>query len=379
MVLTTVARLLLSAVFATAGLSKILDRIRFRRSLIDFGVGASLAVPASVVVPLAELATALTLIPAFSANWGAVAALALLTCFSIAIGVNLLRGRTPDCHCFGQLHSSPIGWRVVLRNMFLAIVAVLVLRRHPDLIVLRAIVRPPSFSVFLSLVVVAVVGMQAWFSFRLFQQHGRIILRLDLLEGRLGVTAAGDLKNKDNASRAHGLPINTVAPPFNVVNLRGETVTLGGLLAAKKSIMLIFSSSNCGACTTLAPEISNWQRDYSDQLTFAVIESTRPTGPQVSPSAQRRFSQVLYQEEREVSESYKATATPSAVVVRPDGRIGSAVAVGQNAIQRLLIETIARALSASTMDKAQFPIRHGSHPVVPEITMRNPDSARSEA
>jgi hypothetical protein len=36
--------------------------------------------------------------------------LALLVLFIVAIAVTLARGRKPDCHCFGQLHSKPIGW-----------------------------------------------------------------------------------------------------------------------------------------------------------------------------------------------------------------------------------------------------------------------------
>jgi len=38
-------------------------------------------------------------------------------CSSIAISVNLARGRTHDCHCFGQLYSRPLGWPTLLRNI----------------------------------------------------------------------------------------------------------------------------------------------------------------------------------------------------------------------------------------------------------------------
>src|SRR5262249_8779705 len=51
------------------------------------------------------------------------AAFSLLVIFTGAIGVNLARGRTPDCNCFGQLHAAPIGWSTVARNVALAVVA----------------------------------------------------------------------------------------------------------------------------------------------------------------------------------------------------------------------------------------------------------------
>ena len=36
-------------------------------------------------------------------------ALVLLLLFVGGISYNVARGRSPDCHCFGQLHSAPAG------------------------------------------------------------------------------------------------------------------------------------------------------------------------------------------------------------------------------------------------------------------------------
>ena len=39
-----------------------------------------------------------------------------------AISINLARGRTPHCRCFGQLHSTPVSWMtssVMLRSLSL--------------------------------------------------------------------------------------------------------------------------------------------------------------------------------------------------------------------------------------------------------------------
>jgi hypothetical protein len=73
-----------------------------------------------VVAGLAELAVALALLPAISAWWGSLDALALLLLFVAAIGYNLAQGRTPDCHCFGQLHSAPVDWPTLIRSLLLA-------------------------------------------------------------------------------------------------------------------------------------------------------------------------------------------------------------------------------------------------------------------
>jgi uncharacterized membrane protein YphA (DoxX/SURF4 family) len=98
------ARLLLASVFALAGLAKLADRDGSRQAIIDFGLPAALATPLVLLLPLAELAVALALVPAWSAWWGAVGALTLLMLFVLGISINLARGRKPECHCFGQLH-----------------------------------------------------------------------------------------------------------------------------------------------------------------------------------------------------------------------------------------------------------------------------------
>ena len=121
------ARLLLAGIFAVAGVAKLADREGSRQAVVDFGVPTALAAPLGLLLPLAELAFAVTLLPASTAWWGALGALGLLSVFVVGISINLARGRTPECHCFGQLHSAPAGWKTLARNGALAVVAGFVL------------------------------------------------------------------------------------------------------------------------------------------------------------------------------------------------------------------------------------------------------------
>lgn len=122
-----VARLLLAAVFAASAAGKAVDGVGTRQALIGFGVPAWAVRPGRVLLPIVELTTAgLLLVPPTTVA-GAAAALALLAVFSVAIATNLGRGRTPDCHCFGQLHSAPISGQLIWRNVALAAPALLVL------------------------------------------------------------------------------------------------------------------------------------------------------------------------------------------------------------------------------------------------------------
>jgi thiol-disulfide isomerase/thioredoxin len=49
---------------------------------------------------------------------------------------------------------------------------------------------------------------------------------------------------------------------------------------------------------------------------------------------------VLLQQDREVAEAYREEGTPAAVVIRPDGTIGSALAAGADAIRSLVAATV---------------------------------------
>jgi hypothetical protein len=82
--------------------------------------------PLGILLPFAELAVTVALIVTPIALYGAVGALVLLILFIIGISANLSLGRNPDCNCFGQLHSEPIGASTLIRNVILAVIAGLV-------------------------------------------------------------------------------------------------------------------------------------------------------------------------------------------------------------------------------------------------------------
>ena len=113
------ARLVLAAVLFTAALAKLADRSGSRRAVADFGVPAVLVEPLALAVPVAEIVTAVALLPDPTARWGALGACALLAAFTATIAVNLARGRRPPCHCFGQLRAAPLDSSMLVRNLLL--------------------------------------------------------------------------------------------------------------------------------------------------------------------------------------------------------------------------------------------------------------------
>src|SRR6185295_13861518 len=121
-----VARVFLALVFGIAGVSKAADAAGSRRAIVGFGVPERLATPLAWSLPFAEILIALSLLPVTTAWVGSMAAVLLLVMFAAGIAVNLVRGQSPDCHCFGQLHSEPVSWLTFARNLGLIAVAGLV-------------------------------------------------------------------------------------------------------------------------------------------------------------------------------------------------------------------------------------------------------------
>jgi uncharacterized membrane protein YphA (DoxX/SURF4 family) len=116
-VLALALRALLVGVFAVSGFAKLFALDRSRQAAQALGVSARFAPTVGVAVPVIELLVAALLIAQPSGRLGSAVAVALLTAFSFAIGVNLARDRHPECNCFGVLSNTPIGWRTLLRNV----------------------------------------------------------------------------------------------------------------------------------------------------------------------------------------------------------------------------------------------------------------------
>jgi peroxiredoxin len=339
-------RVLLAGVFALAGVTKLADRQGSRQAAVDFGVPAPLATPVGVLLPLAELAVAAALIPATTATWGAAGALALLLVFVAGIASNLARGREPECRCFGQLHSAPAGYPTLLRNGLLAALAGFVLWQGrsadagPSVVGWLATLSAAQ-ALFLGagLVVLGLVAAQWWFLIHLLRQNGRLLVRIEALEAGLVAAGVASAPDGGQARSSAGLPVGEEAPPFALKGLNGETLTLETLHSSGKPVMLLFTDPDCGPCATMLPEIGRWQEEHAERLTVSLI-SRGDLEENRAAASEHGLRHVLLQKDWEVSEAYRVGGTPSAVLVLPEGKVGSPLASGAEAIRALLWHAI---------------------------------------
>lgn len=340
------ARLLLAGVFVIAGVAKLLDPAGSRRSLIDFGVTPSLASLFSTALPLVELGVAVALIPTASAGYGALGALALLLTFTLTIAVNLARGRQPDCHCFGQVYSEPVGTRALVRNLALSgVAAFLALAGWSD--------PGPSVIAWLYPLAVAeratIIGGAVGLVLLLVQSAllVTVIRQNRQLLQRLTVPSVASTSAPETAvhvpiapqpftlPREVGLPFGTPAPHFALDSLDGETLTLDMLRESGKPLVLLFSDPNCGPCTAFLPEVAHWQRAHADALTVAVVSRGTPEDNRTK-IGDVPLTRVLLQRDREVADAFGVLGTPTALVIRPDGTVGSLLAQAEVEIRQLV-------------------------------------------
>ena len=327
-------RLALSLVFAVAGIAKLLDRVGSRRSMREFGVPVVLAPTLAIALPLAELGCAFALVRGAWAWWGAVGSLALLGIFVAAIAINLARGRTPDCHCFGKLHSEPVGWTTVARNVALALLAAIIVWQGPDSVGpglrtwLRALTGTELTLLVLFGALVILAALTIVMVYQLLAQNGRMMLRIEALEAKLGGAAA------EPSSPPAGVPVGTDAPAFSLSGLDGIPVTLDTLRELGKPLLLFFTEAGCSGCDAVLPDVARWQREHRDRLLIVPIGRGDAQVNQAKSIA-HGLENVLLQENREVAEAYKVQATPSAVLIK-DGAIASALAAGADEIRALV-------------------------------------------
>ncbi|MBA3450916.1 MAG: redoxin domain-containing protein, partial [Chloroflexia bacterium] len=340
------ARLILATVFLVSGISKLFDLSGAQAAMRSFGVPESMTRAGGILLPIVEVAIAVLLIPVATARWGALLALVLLAIFIAGIVFNLSRGRKFDCHCFGQLTTSEIGPATLIRNVVLAVLAAFIAgsgfvnnNAGPAVTGWLQNLSPFEWTmVVLGVVLLIALTAVAWLLVHLLGQNGRLLVRLDRIESALedaDIAIADDDEDEEEEEEEHaGLPFGSPAPAFSLSGLYGETMTLDALRAAEKPVLLIFSDPTCGPCNAMMGDVSKWQHDLADKLTVAVI--TRGSlDDNRAKKKQNSLTHVLIQENSEVADAYLANGTPTAVLVRPDGTIGSGAAGGANDIRTL--------------------------------------------
>lgn len=348
--LLLIVRLILIVVFGVAGGAKLADHSGSRRALVGFGVSDALAKPLAWLLPLAEIVVAFLLLPLATAWLGGLGALTLLLTFLVGIGVNLARGQAPDCHCFGQLHSEPVSWKVFARNLALALLAAFIVVQGKDNVGWSATAWMNEMktreivTLLLSFSAVTLLALVLLWLRRILKQQAALLETVTAMKKIIeeDYIELAPVERADAAPPVEGLPVGAPAPEFSFATLAAGQLSLAELLGWGKPVLLLFVSPTCSPCKSLLPQIRAWQRDYDDYLTIALLSKGTETEVR-NKLAKYEVQRVLLQGESSIADEYQAKWTPAAVLIDRSGKIASPVTSGDAAIRALVTHTIATA------------------------------------
>lgn len=334
-------RLILGAIFGVAGISKLLDQQGTRRVFTEFHVPRFAVGPAALLLPILEIMTAAALLISFSVVWGAFGVVVLSTMFVVVVGLSFARGRRPDCFCFGEFFSGPIGWPTLVRNLALLFLGCVVLSQETggsiwDQLAIRTERSPAEFALtILSLFLAVMLGIT--------------YLRYKALSNRFNLVLFPD--------QTPGLSIGDESPAVSLPNLAGENIELASFFNGEKPMLLVFLNFVCAACDEVVPDIEKWQRQFASGVVILAImsgtteEAAKKLG-RIDPAL------VLIEQGRDTQRAFRTPSIPSSVLIRPDGTIGSKLALGSAEIRRLMANVMddlhrTRSMSVSRVQVAE--------------------------
>jgi peroxiredoxin len=114
------------------------------------------------------------------------------------------------------------------------------------------------------------------------------------------------------------LPLGTKAPPFSLLGVDGQTVSLGELAGAK-ALLVIFMCNHCPYVKHVAPALADLAREYQGRGVAVVGINSNDTSKHPADSPEQMVLEAenrgytfpyLFDENQEVARAYKAACTP---------------------------------------------------------------------
>jgi peroxiredoxin/uncharacterized membrane protein YphA (DoxX/SURF4 family) len=330
-------RILLAGMFALAGFAKFADLKGSEKAFRDFGVPASVALGGSISLSVAEIVIAVMLLSTAWSWYGAVGASALLLLFIGQMIFLLARGDTPDCHCFGQVHSEPVGVKSIVRNVIFAAMSLTLVARGAagQGTSISTLSNDAMMQLAVGVTIAALLVAIMFYLRKLTEQQSAMIKRLEVME--LVAREGGAIEREDLVHPHEGLPIGATFPDFKLPDISGTDVTLDGLTVVKhpSPILFFFVAPTCNPCKALVPDFEEWKEELAGKVRTVFVSSGTAI-ENLTKFGNDICSMMVLQKNRELADAAKAQWTPTAMLVDVNGRVASHTAAGDAAIRELV-------------------------------------------
>ncbi|NNE68210.1 MAG: TlpA family protein disulfide reductase [Pyrinomonadaceae bacterium] len=323
----------LSTVFLTSAIAKLIDFKGAVEAGGEFGIPKAAAPLSMAFLIGVEFAVSFCLLISPVHFGAALAAVLLLLLFSIATARLVIQGRSPECRCFGQLSSEPVGKSSLIRNGVFLVLAVAVALLAGSATPIGGDGSQPVF-----LILFALVGLLIASVLIALELRGRLDGMEDRLKGVEKYTTLLEMQESGDEPTG-GLPIGTFVGDISIENSAHEPFAIGSLTNEKLALLMIFVGPDCLPCVSLAEHIPKWAEVLKDTVEIALI-STADEETNIEKFGSEIAEYLYLQHGSEVSDPLKARWTPTALLVGPDGRIASKPAAGDTAITTLITSLV---------------------------------------
>jgi peroxiredoxin len=190
--------------------------------------------------------------------------------------------------------------------------------------------------VLLGLLVVGVLSM-AWTLLHVLRQHGRLLLRVEALEARVGTDEGPGRAEQGFA----GLLPATPFPPFRLPSLDDGDVAVEDFRGER--VLLVHWSPDCGYCRQIAPDLAGLQELLQKRKTELVLVSYGSREANRALVEEHGLTcRVLLQRDGATVEGFAHMGTPVAYLLDEKGRIAKPVAVGARDVPELAAHAAGR-------------------------------------
>lgn len=178
------------------------------------------------------------------------------------------------------------------------------------------------------LLAAGVVGLSL-IVYQLLRQQGRLLLRVEQLEGAL---AGGQQAPASEMPR--GLAIGSQVPPFELPSVAGETVSLDDFRGRR--VALVHWSPGCGFCTQIADELASLRGQLRKRGTELVLVSSGDADSNRSLAKEHGLDCSILLQDGAPIEVFTGLGTPVAYLVDEEGRVAEPLALGALEVPELL-------------------------------------------
>lgn len=179
--------------------------------------------------------------------------------------------------------------------------------------------------------------------YQLIQQQGRLLLRLEQVEGRLGLDAGQGVDRGTVALQARnpaGLAVGTPLPDDRLPDLDGREVSLHSFLGRR--VLLVHWSARCGFCEQIAPDLAAAAGDLERAGVVLLLVSHGPAAAERELVREHGLDCPILLLTGTGLAAFAHLGTPAAYLLDEEGRVAAPLALGADQVPALLREVLPR-------------------------------------